>query len=262
MKKLLAGTVIATGLLTTVPAYALFGMGDIVFDPNAFTQLVQQVKQGAEWINNQMEEIRNQLKGLDFMSDTLNEATKIYDQAQSMFYAVNHITSIGGAMSALSMLGIRNPLPLDPGMVIGLANGTGSISGFAHSVPSLFRSTYDNNHIYDATGPAYQATLLRERATANAGMQSVAGQLYESMGKRLDTLADLQGKIDGSDAKDLAALQARVAVEQTAIQAQQVQAQALSVMQTAGWRAIDQRNDEIKQRNIDAVLASTGADTF
>ncbi len=262
MKKLLAGTIIATGLIAVAtPSYALFGAGDVVFDPSVFEQALQQVKQGTEWINNQMTEIANQLKGFDFMSGTLDEVGKVYNQSQSMFYAVNHVTSIGGALSVLNVIGIRNPLPINPQMVISMANGQGSISGFANSVPGLFRSNYDSSHIYDSTALGYQSTVMRERATANAGMQAVAGQLYESMGTRLKNLADLQSQIDNADAKDLAALQARIAVEQTAIQAQQVQAQAIQIMQTAGNRAIDQRGMEKSQQNIDAVIAEGGWDS-
>jgi len=46
-----------------------------------------------------------------------------------------------------------------------------------------------------------------------------------------------------------------------AVQAKQVQATSLSMMQTAGWRAIEQRSQENMQKNIDAVVAS-GDDTF
>lgn len=260
MKKLLAGTIIATGLIASTPPPA-YAFASIVFDPTMFEQALQQFQQGVTWINNQMTEIANQLKGLDFMSGTLDEVSKVWDQGERAYYAVNHLTSIGGAMSLLNMVGIRNPLPINPQMVISMANGQGSISGFANSVPGLFRSNYDSSHIYDSTALGYQSTVMRERATANAGMQAVAGQLYESMGTRLDKLADLQSQIDNADAKDLAALQARIAVEQTAIQAQQVQAQAIGIMQTAGNRAIDQRAMETSQKNIDAVLADGGFDS-
>ena len=234
MRNFIPAAVVSVGLMTStaIPAQALFGVGDIVFDPSVFGQAVQQVKQGAEWLNNQMQELRNWTKSLDFMSDTLDEVGKVYSQAQSMYYAVNHITSIGGALSALSYFGIQNPLPINPYAVMSLANGTGSVQSMAYSIPSLFNTTHSANHVYDVTG--YQGDMMRQRETSNAGMQAVSGQIYESMAQRLDHLRELQAKIDGADAKDLAALQVRISIEQSYVQTLSVQAQSVAMMQTSG----------------------------
>lgn len=261
MKKLLAGTALATGLalFATRGALAFMGFGDIVFDPTSFAE---QVRHGAEELKNQVQELFNWTEQLRWMQETFDEVSKVYDQGERMYYAVNHLTRINGIFSALNMLGIQNPLPINPQAAISLANGTGSISGMRYSIPGLFNSNYASNRVYEPTGPGYIVTEMRERATANAGMQAMAGQLYESMGQRLEHLQELQSKIDGADAKDLAALHARIAFEQSYIQAQQVQATSLTMMQTAGWRAIEQRSQETMQKNIDAVLASSGDDTF
>jgi len=260
MKKLLAGTALATALVfgAVRSANALFGMGDIVFDPTSFAE---QVRHGAEELKNQVQELFNWTEQLRWMQETFGEVSKVYDQGERMYYAVNHLTSINGIFSALNMLGIQNPLPINPQSAISLANGTGSISGMRYSIPGLFNHNYAANRLYEPTGPGYIVTEMRERATANAGMQAMSGQLYESMGESMERLRDLQSRIDGADAKDLAALHARIAFEQSYIQAKQVQATSLSMMQTAGWRAIEQRSQENMQKNIDAVMAS-GDDTF
>ena len=49
-KGLAAVTMVAVGLTCSIarPAYALFGVGDIVFDPSVFNQVVQQAKNGLQ----------------------------------------------------------------------------------------------------------------------------------------------------------------------------------------------------------------------
>ena len=89
-------------------------------------------------------------------------------------------------------------------------------------------------------------------------MQSLSGQLYQGMAQRLPLLQQLQDRLNNAtDPKDVMDLQARLAAEQSYIQAQGVQAQTLAMMQVAAtYRDRQQERDEQRQADIDAVLAA------
>lgn len=178
-------------------------------------------------------------------------------QVMSIYNAVSHITDLGSAVSALGMLGIQNPLPVNPSAVQSLLSGRGSVEGMTGSIGSLFNSNWDASHVYTPTGTSYEAGLTQRSATSIAGIQGLAGQLYQSMAQRLPLLQELQDRLNGTkDPKDVLDLQARLQAEQSYIQTQGVQAQTLAMMQVAAYQNRQQERDEQRQKDIDAVLAA------
>ena len=207
-----------------------------VIDNATIAQLVKQVQQAAQ----QIELLQQQVQ-----------------QVMAIYNAVSHVTDLGSAVSALEMLGIQNPLPVNPYAVQSLLNGRGSVEGMAGSIGSLFNSNWAASHVYTPTGTSYEANLIQQGATSIAGIQGLSGQLYQSMAQRLPLLEELQDQLNGAkDPKDVMDLQARLTAEQSYIQAQGVQAQTLAMMQVAAYQGQQQQRDEQRQKDIDAVLAA------
>lgn len=219
-------------LVPLVPARA-----DVpVIDGMSIAQLVKQVQQAAQQIQLLQQQVQ---------------------QVMSIYNAVSHVTDLGSAVSALGLLGIQNPLPVNPYAVQSLLNGTGSVEGMAGSIGSLFNSNWETSHVYMPTGTSYETSLMERGATSIAGIQGLSGQLYQSMAQRLPLLQELQDRLTGAkDPKDVMDLQARLAAEQSYIQAQGVQAQTLAMMQVASYQERQQERDEQRQKDIDAVLAA------
>lgn len=207
-----------------------------VIDGASIAQLVKQVQQAAQ----QLQLLQQQVQ-----------------QVMAIYNAVSHVTDLGSAVSALGMLGIQNPLPVNPYAVQSLLSGRGSVAGMTGSIGSLFNSNWDASHVYTPTGTSFEASLTQQGAISIAGIQGLSGQLYQSMAQRLPLLQELQDRLNGAkDPKDVMDLQARLAAEQAYIQAQGVQAQTLAMMQAAAYRGQQQERDEQRQKDIDAVLAA------
>jgi type IV secretion system protein VirB5 len=207
-----------------------------VIDGASVAQLVKQVQQAAQQIQLLQQQVQ---------------------QVMSIYNAVAHVTDLGSAVSALGMLGIQNPLPVNPYAVQSLLNGRGSVAGMAGAIGSLFNSNWETAHVYTPTGTSYEASLVQRGATSIAGIQGLSGQLYQSMAQRLPLLQALQDRLNSAkDPKDVMDLQARLAAEQSYIQAQGVQAQTLGMMQVAAYQERQQERDEQRQKDIDAVLAA------
>jgi type IV secretion system protein VirB5 len=206
-----------------------------VIDGASLVQLLKEVQQAAQ----EIQLLQQQLQ-----------------QVMTIYNAISHVTDLGTAVSALDMLGIQNPLPVNPYSVQSLLSGRSGITGMSGSIGTLFNSNWAANHVYTPTGSSFEANLIQRGATSIAGIQGVSGQLYQSMAQRLPLMQQLQDRLAATkDPKDVMDLQARLAAEQSYIQAQGVQAQTLAMMQVAAYQDQQQERDEQRQANIDAVLA-------
>jgi type IV secretion system protein VirB5 len=207
-----------------------------VIDNANLTQMIHQVQQAAEQIQLLQQQVQT---------------------VMSVYNAISHVTDLGSAVSALGLLGIQNPLPVNPYAVQNLLSGRGSIRGMSASIGSLFNSNFSSSHVYTPNGSSYQEGLLSRNATSIAGMQGLAGQLYQSMSQRLPLLAELQARLEtATTQKDVDDLQARLLAEQSYIQAQGVQAQSLAMMQVSAYQSRQQEHDEQRQQELDSIIAA------
>jgi type IV secretion system protein VirB5 len=207
-----------------------------VIDNANLTQMIRQVQQAAEQIQLLQQQVQT---------------------VMSVYNAISHVTDLGSAVSALGLLGIQNPLPVNPYAVQNLLSGRGSITGMSASIGSLFNSNLSSSHVYTPNGSSYQEGLLSRNATSIAGMQGLAGQLYQSMSQRLPLLAELQARLEtATTQKDVDDLQARLLAEQSYILAQGVQAQSLAMMQVSAYQSRQQEHDEQRQQELDSIIAA------
>jgi len=200
------------------------------------------------------EEAAQQLQQLVQQVETLQQQ---YEMLMNTYQALTHVTDLGSAVSALRTLGIQNPLPVDPWAVQQLLSGRGSLSGIGGSLGSLFNRNYGANHIYTPTGDSALARQIEQNGNSIAGAQAVAQQLYQAVANRIPLMQQLEDRLNTArDPKDVMDLQARLAAEQSFIQSQQVQAQALTTWYAAQVRSERQQFEEQRQKDIDEVIAA------
>jgi len=103
---------------------------------------------------------------------------------------------------------------------------------------------------------------MQSNANSIAGVQATSDKLYQSASSHMARLEDLEDQLNNSpDEKTTADLQARIAQEQTYLQAQQVQAQSISNWQQAQVRNEQEQGDEKQRKDIDDVLSADAAAT-
>jgi type IV secretion system protein VirB5 len=231
MRRILLATTIAAPLFLAGTAKA-----DLpVIDFASLTQLLNEVRTAAQ----QLAVLQQQLQ-----------------QIMGIYQMLSHITNINGIVAALGMLGIQNPLPVDIYAVQSLLAGRGGASGMLGSIGSLFNTNVGNSSIYSPTGNSFEALMLQRNGASIGGIQALAGQVYQSMSDRLPLLAQLQARIGQGDQKESVDLNARIAVEQAYIQAQQTQAAALAMMGPASARMMDVERAQQRQRDIDQTISA------
>jgi type IV secretion system protein VirB5 len=242
---LMVGTAVAM-VTAASPAYALFGVGDVVIDPTAIANQVKQLANEAQdhlsWINQAQQMYQE------------------YQQLQAVYGVLSHPNGLGSVVSAMNMLGIQNPLPVNAWSVQQLMSGQGGVSGNLGALSGLFNTNFNANHVYSSNDGSFLSGILGSNANSIAGVQSLAQQLYGSMSTRLSNMQGLQAKLAAStDVKETADIQAQLAIEQNNIQAQQAQAQALALMQAANLQNQRQQVSEQRQKEIDDLLADAAA---
>ncbi|TCZ54560.1 type IV secretion system protein, partial [Roseicella aquatilis] len=156
----------------------------------------------------------------------LQQMQQQYQQLAMTYQAITRVTDLGSAVSALNLLGIRNPLPINPYAAQSLLNGTGGAGGMLNSLAGLYTGTLGGNTVYAPRDDTWTTRQIVANGGGLAGAQALALQLYQSAAERVAGLGELQGRIDGApDPSEREALIARLGVEQAHIQNQQVQAQ-------------------------------------
>ncbi|MBY0331607.1 MAG: type IV secretion system protein [Acetobacteraceae bacterium] len=185
----------------------------------------------------------------------LQQMKQQYDQLVMTYQAITRVTDLGSAVAALNMLGIRNPLPINPYAAQGLLNGTGGAGGMLNSLSGLYTGTLNGNTVYAPRDDTWTTRQIVANGGGLAGAQALALQLYQSAGERVAGLAELQARIDGApDPSEREALIARLGVEQAYIQNQQVQAQNIQTYLIAQTQVREQQREERLQQSIDEIL--------
>lgn len=199
--------------------------------------------------------IANQIKEIAAWGKQFAQMAAQLQQLESTYYAMAHVTDLGSAVSALGMLGVRNPLPINPYAVQGLLNGTGGVGGMSSSIGTMFSGTMAGNEVYRSRDDTWIGQELNRNGGGIAGAQSLAMELYRAAADRMAHLDNLRDQIQGaSDPSTRESLIAQIGAEQSAIQNQQVQAGALGNYMQAQLASQQQRVHERRQMEIDQVL--------
>jgi type IV secretion system protein VirB5 len=220
------------------PAFALFGIGDVVFDPSVFGQVVQQAKNGLQ-----------QLQQLEQDGQIL---TSQLAQLRSFYESFAHLTDVSQLASLLQTPAVMNPLPQ-----ITQLEGMLSGNGFTSQLGSLVQQFVHQNQAYAPTGTDWQAQEMLRSANITAGQMALGNQLYSSAQQRIEGLSQLEGSLaTSSDPKETLDLIARSNIENGVAQAQALQGQSLFIMQQAQQQAEQQREAEALRQGADQLVTT------
>ncbi len=171
------------------------------------------------------------------------------------YQAITGVRDLGSAMAALNMVGIQNPMPINPYAVQNLISGSGSMSGISSALSGLYTGNASANHVYTPSGGDWRAQDLMTNANSLAGIQALAQHSYQASADRLTQLAGLRARAQtASDPAEVEQLKAQTALVQSDIASQQ-QLQAVAVMAQTQQQVRAQRTDEQDRRCIEALIA-------
>ena len=237
MRRILFAGTAALALAGVQPAHALFGVGDIVFEPVLEqTQLMSNLKTAASWIQQARDMVQQ------------------YRVLENQYLALAHLPqqAMGLGRNLMQEPSLQNPLP-QANTLTGILDGSalGPVNGLA----SQFAA---RNRYYDPQGDDFTAQELRARAQGTAGLQALAQQSVDSIEARMASLREFFNGIEGSgDVQETQAVTARLALENNFINAQSAQAQQLMVLAKAQEQATQQRAEQWHRESAEEVVRAT-----
>jgi hypothetical protein len=248
MKRRLIASVAALALLygTTRPAYALFGVGDIVFDPSAYAELVQEAKNG--------------LQQIKWLTDIYGDTAKTLNTLMQFYNLFAHVTDATQLAQILNSQFLKSPMLTDALQLEQAFRGLGlqtSLAGKIQAIMSRIR-------YYTPPNTDFAGKHLNDRATATAGQLSSAEDAYTAATQRVTGLKLLQDGINTDDPKRVLDITARATIETGIAVAESNQLMAANLMQQSqrdaarqqleqGWRY---SQDKMRQQAQAAIAAA------
>lgn len=243
MKRLLLAGVSALALSLVVPIGPAEAQGLPVYDnANLLDRAMQHVETLAKW-GQQADHMMQQIR-----------------RAEAAYNAATGVRDLGTAVQAMGVLGIRNPLPVNPYAVQGLLQGTGGVGGMSSNLGNLFTGSLGQNRVYETQGESWIEREINRNGSGLAGAQALSLQLYQSAAERMGLLDALRGRIDTADdpaTRD--SLIAQFAAENGAIQNQALQAAALGNFMQAQIALQPQRIQERRAQEVNEIMADARA---
>jgi len=226
LASLVAAGVIACGIAT--PAHALFGIGDVVFDPSNFSQNILTAARTLEQINNQILQLQNEAQML------MNEARNL----TSLDFSA--LAELKAALSATNQL-----IQQAQGMAFNVAQMEAE---FARLYPDAYSASTSGSQMATDARARWRNSLEALRTATK--VQSQAVQNFASDEKTLTDLVNRSqsavGALQATQATNqLLALQARQAMQAQQLQITQGRAVAL---EQARQVAVQERAREVRRR--------------
>jgi type IV secretion system protein VirB5 len=162
------------------------------------------------------------------------------NELQATYRALNGVRGFGGRLYDPAL---RQYLPPEWTRIYDdtMAGGHAGISGSLRAIRSAERLT---SSVADA-----QASITARSRNAAVTDKAVGIRAFEGARARLAQIEQLMGQIDLTrDPKGIAELQARIAVEQAAVQNETAKLQLVAMLQRAEERLIEQQKGDLAQR--------------
>lgn len=218
-------------------AFAMFGVGDVVFDPSNYAQAIKQVQ---SWEQQYAQ-----------MSQSLQKAEATFQQVKGQLDAV---TGVRGFGDLLNNPALRQVVPSDLSMTLDNLNATGALSGKALAIRNA-SAVYDCDDLSDAAARKSCQVLLDQNAQAQAIQQNTMALLNE----RTTQIEALRAQIDATeDPKAIAELQARLAAEQAQVGNDQNKIDVANAMLINNQQAAAQAEAE----RVNALMATNKPDVL
>lgn len=218
-RMLVAAITLAYGLVSTTPAYALFGVGDIVFDPTAVANLIKQLSEMAKQYQNMVQQLT---------------------QARQTYESIKGIRNFGSLFKALNDPLILNSLPAEARMAVRDTDKMlGNLGELSDNIAKAEKMT-SRLTSGDFKDNPYGFGRWQGEVRSIAAQYSVGEQLYNSSVVRAKKLQDLFRAIGtAGDLKAIQDLNARIQAEMIALKNEDAQMQGLAMMQQAEQRRLE-----------------------
>lgn len=230
-KHLSAGLAVLTLALPATAAYAIGGLGDIVYDPSNYLQAIKQVQ---AWEQQYQQ-----------MTQSLAKAEATYQQVKSQ---VDAMTGVRGFGDLLNNPILKNVVPADLSTTLADLNSTGALSGKAMDLRNR-SAVYDCGDVIDAAAKVACQAVLGQNAQARAFQEDTMALLNQ----RTTQIDALRAQINATqDPKAIAELQARLEAEQAQVANDQNKIALANAMLTANAQAAAQT----EQERVNALMAT------
>lgn len=183
------------------------------------------------------------------MQAQLEEAQRIYKQAQELHGSFNQITDAADIASLLNDRQFQQLLPPEYSRTAGAVNDLvrGNIDGLAEQYD------YRENAAASAANSFYQQEVQRRKGETYQDM-AVGEAVYNQASKRLGGLNQLRDRISTARTpKEAIDLQTRIQAESAILQNEVLRMQGLAMIQEARNRVDDQRAAERSQQRRDGI---------
>lgn len=180
----------------------------------------------------------------------LQQLTAQYNQLVATYQMLTNPVDVASMATGLNVSTIQNPLPDVTGLG-GLITGQSTPAGAGVTF-------YNQNHIYTPTDSSAASTQLIASGNSIANLQGVATTNLQAIQQRLALLPSLQAALTGAQSiTEINAINGRIQLEANYAQAQQAQAQNLTVL------AVEQEaSDRQKAQEEHAKEANAIADQY
>jgi len=226
--------VAVAALALAVPAtsaYAIGGLGDIVYDPSNYAEAIKQVQSWEQQFQQ--------------MTQALAKADATVQQLQTQ---VSSTTGNRGFGNQLNNPALMTVVPTNLPTTLSGLNSTGTLTGNAATIRSS-TAIYNCADITDATAKVLCQALLGQNAQA----QSVQQNTMALLNQRTTQIEALRGQIDATnDPKSIAELQARLAAEQAQVTNDQNKIALTNAMLVSNQAAAAQA----QQEQVSALMAT------
>lgn len=176
--------------------------------------------------------------------------------ARNTFEAFTNVHDLGSAVHAFGLIGIHNPLPVNPYALQNLLNGTGGAQGMISNMSGLYTGATTANMRFQVPVTHWVGEFLTEQVKAISGGQAASLQLHHSAAQRATHIQALQAQIaaNAGNPAAQASLQNQLAAYQAQTQNQAVQSTALANFSALRREAAELIQTQRIQQNIEDLL--------
>lgn len=243
MRKQLLCAAAAVAVLygTTRPAYALFGVGDIVFDPAVYGEVVQEAKTG--------------LQELQWLSDIYGTAQKDLQVLTNFYNLFAHITDATQLAQVLNSEFVKSPMLGQAIQLEQTFRGLGLQTSLAGKINTIMRQV----SYYAPPKTDFSGYQINQALTGTAGQISSARDAYDAEKQRVTGLAELMLGINTADPKKVQDLTARGTIETAQAISAGNQLAAASIMQKAAQDTLREQQEQAYRFDTDQLQARATA---
>lgn len=160
-----------------------------------------------------------------------------YNQLVTTYQMLTNPIDVTSMVTGLNVSSLQNPLPTVPTLG-GLISGQSSATG-------LGATFYGQSHIYSPTDGSLSSGQLIANANSIANVQAVATTNLQAIQQRMALLPALEAALTGANSiTAVNAINGRIALEANYVQAQQAQAQNLTLLANQQEASLRQQEQE------------------